>query len=70
MQIAPFMMKNLGVTFGATGNDLYMGFIKDILDEVMPNLGRSYNLLIQQQYGHTEYGKWVGLVGDIVDQVG
>ena len=64
MQVTPFLQKET-LRAEDTGNETYEGFIKDILDA----LGWPYRLVIQQNYGSKEGGKWIGAIGDVVNNV-
>ncbi len=72
MQERPYMMNNTEDP-EASGNDRFVGFLKDVLDELADKVGFEYTLYLAPDglYGafNQRTQQWTGMVGEVVSGV-
>ena len=57
---------------GLTGNELYEGYIPDLLVKIFSKLNRVYEIHVvaDNKYGSEQSnGKWDGMIGEVMDNV-
>ena len=67
LQSAPYLMRNNDT--GLRGNDIYKGFIADLLAAVAKEAGFRYEieLVRDHKYGERDaYGLWSGMIGELI----
>ncbi len=67
----PYLIEKVNATENSTQTDRYSGMIVDFLDSLAEEAGFDYELHLVEdgKYGSEENGKWVGMVGEVIDGV-